>query len=506
MKLTIESLREIIREVLEEIEDEEVDESTNTTSMDGYQTPHAFSKDGETDDDYIDRLNKSTGYTRVNESQVSKTESSDLKNIISYFEKKHPEFDPWYDGMGTFTLSLDEDVNYFINIEGKTDFDIMFFDEVKNKRKSLGDGLDYRKVIKVIERFISRPEIKKVIGESNLTENTAPKNWKKLTKEKEDEQEYKNRWLELKRSEGTPNQKIGVGIRKIRRELAEMEKFVNWYSRIRSMNELDKDDYWKRTQKHLKKIKERLIGFAQKIQELDRPISESVLSESDDIVKITHGNDVWYMKRIDGTHVKSANNEKALHSGRGAVYHVRQLGNKPYYDDVRQWLYGKKDIDGNVYKESKNINEAKVTSIPDWNLESDVFIVMLEHFKNDSNFKRIVSKGGIDLLSGGNPKNIVTSMTKEFSKLFTRANVIQKIADDVNKRSLRIDVSGRDKAKLAATFAQVLAHGVMWELGEDPSHLAKMIGDKKLEKVANEFQQRRGKEKFRSMMTNIPNI
>lgn len=351
MKLTKSKLREIIREVIDEVE-EEMEEATNTTSMDGYQTPHAFSKDGETDDDYVDRLNKSTGYTRVNESQVSKAESSDLKNIISYFEKKHPEFDPWYDGMGTFTLSLDEDVNYFINIEGKTDFDIMVFDEVKNKRKSLGDGLDYRKVIKVIERFISRPEIKKVIGESNLTENTTPKNWKKLTKEKEkeDERAYKNRWLELKKSDKTPNQKIGVGIRKIRRELAEMEKFVNWYSKIRSMNELDKDDYWKRTQRHLKKIKERLIGFAKKIQELDRPINESVISESDDIAKITHGNDEWWMKRIDGTHVMSANNEKALETGRGAVYHVRQLGDKPYYDDLRKWLYGKMDIDGKVYK------------------------------------------------------------------------------------------------------------------------------------------------------------
>lgn len=168
MKITEAQLRQLIREVYKEIEDE-VDEATATGNVDGYQTPHAFSTDDEPDDDYVDRLNRSTGYKRVDEA-------------------------------------------------------------------------------------------------------SAPKKWKKM--QKEDEQEYKNRWLELKNSDQTPNQKIGIGVRKIRKELAEMEKFVNWYSRIRQMNELGKDDYWKRTQKHLTKIKERLVGFARKIQELEAPLDE----------------------------------------------------------------------------------------------------------------------------------------------------------------------------------------------------------------------------------------
>lgn len=147
-------LRKFIRELIEE---EDLEEMSTTGNVAGYQTPHAFSKSDKNDDEYIDRLNKSTGYTRVNE-------------------------------------------------------------------------------------------------------------------------EYTNRWLELKNSDQTPNQKIGIGVRKIRRELAEMEKFVSWYSKIRKMNELGSDDYWKRTNSHLQKIKERLVGFAKKIQELESPSED--LTES----------------------------------------------------------------------------------------------------------------------------------------------------------------------------------------------------------------------------------
>jgi len=334
MKITESKLREIIREVLEELEEDEVDEATTTASMDGYQTPHAFSTKDEPDDDYVDRLNRSTGYTRVNESKLP---------VVSVNKK---QYDGLESGKSVTVSRLSTGLRH--NVDPK-----MYKRYPKNLKQIeiLNPRTKKREVVNVEKVEHEDSGVYLTLVKESINENTAPKNWKKLTKEKEDEQEYKNRWLELKQSEGTPNQKIGVGIRKIRRELAEMEKFVTWYSRIRSMNELDKDDYWKRTQKHLKKIKERLIGFAHKIQELDRPISESVINESDDIVKITHGDNDWHMKRIDGTHVMSANNEKALRDGRGAVYHVAQFRDRPFYADVRKWLYGKKDIDGNFYKD-----------------------------------------------------------------------------------------------------------------------------------------------------------
>jgi hypothetical protein len=77
-----------------------------------------------------------------------------------------------------------------------------------------------------------------------------------------------NRYQELRKSEGTPNQKIGVGIRNIRKQLTEMEKFVEWYSKLKTENELGRDQYWKRTQKHLHGVRERLMSLSEKIRKL----------------------------------------------------------------------------------------------------------------------------------------------------------------------------------------------------------------------------------------------
>lgn len=77
-----------------------------------------------------------------------------------------------------------------------------------------------------------------------------------------------NRYHQLRKSEGTPNQKIGVGIRELRKQLSEMEKFVTWYGKIKNESGLDSSNYWKRTQRHLTKIRERIDKLSQKIREL----------------------------------------------------------------------------------------------------------------------------------------------------------------------------------------------------------------------------------------------
>ena len=72
-----------------------------------------------------------------------------------------------------------------------------------------------------------------------------------------------NRWLELKNDETrTPNQKLSLGLKELKYQLAEVEMFFRWYNKIRSMNELNKDKYWKRTNTHIYKIKERLINLS----------------------------------------------------------------------------------------------------------------------------------------------------------------------------------------------------------------------------------------------------
>lgn len=80
-----------------------------------------------------------------------------------------------------------------------------------------------------------------------------------------------NRWLELKNDESrTPNQKLSLGLKELKYQLAEVEMFFRWYNKIRSMNELNKDKYWKRTNTHIYKIKERLINIVNSIKELDK--------------------------------------------------------------------------------------------------------------------------------------------------------------------------------------------------------------------------------------------
>lgn len=77
-----------------------------------------------------------------------------------------------------------------------------------------------------------------------------------------------NRWVALKREESTPNQKIGKGISTIKKQLSEIETFLNWYSKIKNENGLTRDAYWKRTHKNLQSIRERLMNISEKIRGL----------------------------------------------------------------------------------------------------------------------------------------------------------------------------------------------------------------------------------------------
>lgn len=80
-----------------------------------------------------------------------------------------------------------------------------------------------------------------------------------------------NRWLELKNDETMhPHKKMAMGLKELKYQLAETQKFFNWYNKIKTMNELDSNQYWKRTNKHIYKIKERLINIARTIQEIEK--------------------------------------------------------------------------------------------------------------------------------------------------------------------------------------------------------------------------------------------
>ena len=80
-----------------------------------------------------------------------------------------------------------------------------------------------------------------------------------------------NRWLELKNDETMhPHKKMAMGLKELKYQLRETEKFFNWYNKIKTMNELDSNQYWKRTNKHIYSIKEKLINIAKTIQEIEK--------------------------------------------------------------------------------------------------------------------------------------------------------------------------------------------------------------------------------------------
>jgi hypothetical protein len=89
-----------------------------------------------------------------------------------------------------------------------------------------------------------------------------------LAKGDEEASLSENRWLAIKNEEGSPKAKIGKGISSIHSQLSEVEKFVNWYSKLKTENGLKKEDYYKRTHKSLNKIKERIMNLSEKVRGL----------------------------------------------------------------------------------------------------------------------------------------------------------------------------------------------------------------------------------------------
>jgi hypothetical protein len=79
-----------------------------------------------------------------------------------------------------------------------------------------------------------------------------------------------NRWIALKQEDSSAQSKIGKGISNINKQLAEMERFLNWYGKIKNESGIDNKSYWKRTNTNIYSIKERLIKLDQKIRQISQ--------------------------------------------------------------------------------------------------------------------------------------------------------------------------------------------------------------------------------------------
>jgi hypothetical protein len=78
-----------------------------------------------------------------------------------------------------------------------------------------------------------------------------------------------NRWLDLKRDVNrTPPRKIADGISNVNKQLHEIEKYLNWFGRIRKENQVGPDRYHKRTTKQLKEMRTRISRINEKLNRL----------------------------------------------------------------------------------------------------------------------------------------------------------------------------------------------------------------------------------------------
>jgi len=230
------NLKEILDEILDEVQ-KELDEATTTGNVDGYQTPYAFSK-GNKHKKRKKKIATQLGYSVV---------GGDIDNI--------------------------NEVKYYITRN-----------QGRGRGKSLVGGYDLKKNKKLPPKeFRTFKDAEKEVKRLQNTQKGIPGGGsayfvtdKKMNRLKESVNEAKvkrpvNRWLELKNDESMhPHKKMAMGLKELKYQLRETEKFFNWYNKIKTINELDSDKYWKRTNSHIYTIKEKLIKIAKTIQEIEK--------------------------------------------------------------------------------------------------------------------------------------------------------------------------------------------------------------------------------------------
>jgi hypothetical protein len=237
-----ESLKKYIEELVQEVE-KELDETNVTGNVDGYQTPHAFSR--KSDKERRKKNATQLGYSLV-DNDVENIDESELKGYLA-----SDVVDDIIKSIGSKFVSGQ------IKNTPNRNYIYLKLTDIK-----FGSG-----VVKMLKsQFGINAKIDKTFG--NQPSVSFPSN--KVISEGKVKRPV-NRWLELKNDESMhANKKLAVGLKELKYQLAEVEKFFSWYNKIKNINELDSDNYWKRTNSHIYKIKERIINIAKTLQEIEK--------------------------------------------------------------------------------------------------------------------------------------------------------------------------------------------------------------------------------------------
>ena len=302
------NLKKYIAELIQEVE-KELEESTTTANVDGYQTPHAFSR--KKDKERRKKNATQLGYELVDNDvdniseAIKKITSSQYKKLEDAIKKLNPKIKVKLDSSapGGFEIIIPDDNKYVYHTDkvnalvhkitgdhrnGRIFFEGKKFKQVKKdkygnhlepqfKKGDLVTYLRYPAIITSVNKesggvYSYNVDYNKGNGRTSAR-NIFNKSGNEL-KESVNEAKIKrpvNRWLELKNDETMhPHKKMAMGLKELKYQLAETEKFFNWYNKIKTMNELDSQKYWKRTNNHIYKIKERLINIAKTLQEIEK--------------------------------------------------------------------------------------------------------------------------------------------------------------------------------------------------------------------------------------------
>ena len=233
-------IREIVRKMVRE---RMIDEMNTTSNIEGYNTPFAFSgKDSEKKK--AKRQADLTGYSVVNETHTSFV-SGNSGRTITHLDNKKYQLTKDVKGaqIGNYNNIVLPKGSVIHNLPGG-----VFVQHSSLKDKFTG----IKEVPKLGMRVTTKPDTLISIEKSSKILEIV----------------NENRWLALKQDESTAQAKIGRGISNINKQLREMERFLNWYGKIKNESGVSNKSYWKRTNSHIYSIQERLLKLDQKIRQI----------------------------------------------------------------------------------------------------------------------------------------------------------------------------------------------------------------------------------------------
>ncbi len=248
-------LKEVIRKIVRQRMMEE--DINGTGAVPGYLTPYAFGKDkSEKSASETAKGAKQaslTGYTVVKEVKQETTVGLDVDDNPTPIPYKAVRTPKGKDKAKDKEMADVSDMEYVKDTHDGED-------TMKTEDKTVA-GTGY------IDNAPSYPQ-KNVSTKSNAEDKKKDKELARVSDMEFVADMHENRWLDLKREVSSPQRKIGRGISQINNQLAEMEKFLEWYGKIKNESGVTNENFWKRTNNNIYKIKERLIRLEQQIRKI----------------------------------------------------------------------------------------------------------------------------------------------------------------------------------------------------------------------------------------------